>query len=1072
MIIRLFFKILANLFRVLVASFFIICVIIFWELSKGPISVPVINTLIEESLKKKITSEIQVNNVLVSWEGWKKPIAFFVEGIKFKDQKNDISGDIPVLNIYIDKNILFRGEIAPTSIRALGARVLIKNNHETKPNTSEFYRLFLNLSNEGKLKYLKDIELENLKVEIENNYFTKSALKTESNIKLQRDAEGISGKILLSQINGEASSTLELDADYNTLSKEISLEADFDQMRVGPLASLIEELGPLEFFDLPFSGSISLSIPLENKFASIKFNLVGGKGVITLPTLISDPTEVSSVRLLGSFTQDTKVTNVKSLEINFPEKTEVRLTKSSNHKFPIKNLHMSASYDGEQGLLEIGNLGVNLQGPRISLSGIVSGFHDRVNLNGELNLGVAAFNVNELNKYWPEEVSRPVRLWVLSNISEGVINNLRLKTRFSFEEDTGIDFAILTGSAKIVGANFQYVSSMPKVHDVDANLNFSSENFTASLISGKSKGLEIQGSKISVRQLSSKNQIVEADLKIKSNLSKQLEYLSKSDIQVNLESYFDTKELSGHAETNILLSLPLNNHGGLGQIKFAATSKLDKIVISNFLDKYLVTAKVANLVLDNKGLKLVGDFEIDTIPISLNWAENFSDSAPFVSQYNLSMQVDDVSQIRGHNLFSGFDFSNYLEGGLELNIQARENRKEVQQVIIAANLKNSKISLPQVGWMKGIGTQASAKISFSRERGDIGISEFKVQAADLEATGTIHLVDKGRSLKKIEFKHLEFGRSKLAGSVSLSNGNEWIIEVKGEDFDLSKFWENFLAPSSNEEDADFELPNLSLSLNLDRVWLGNKDFLLNVSGLLVNKENIWHQVRLRTNIDQNTNLKLDIEPKNNKKRSLIIKSNNAGGVFRFFDLYDNMLGGELSITGIYDDSVEGEPLSGDVNVKGFRVENAPILTHLLSILALTGILEALEGEGLAFQTLEFPFDLHKGILSLREARASGPSLGFTASGQIFKHTDTINLEGTIVPAYALNSVFGHIPLVGSLFTGGEKGGGVFAANYKLSGDMEDPKVLVNPLSALTPGFLRKVFGVFEGFEKDQIRQIQ
>ena len=99
-------------------------------------------------------------------------------------------------------------------------------------------------------------------------------------------------------------------------------------------------------------------------------------------------------------------------------------------------------------------------------------------------------------------------------------------------------------------------------------------------------------------------------------------------------------------------------------------------------------------------------------------------------------------------------------------------------------------------------------------------------------------------------------------------------------------------------------------------------------------------------------------------------------------------------------------------------------------------------------------------------------MGFTASGQIFKHTDTINLEGTIVPAYALNSVFGHIPLVGSLFTGGEKGGGVFAANYKLSGDMEDPKVLVNPLSALTPGFLRKVFGVFEGFEKDQIRQIQ
>ena len=41
-----------------------------------------------------------------------------------------------------------------------------------------------------------------------------------------------------------------------------------------------------------------------------------------------------------------------------------------------------------------------------------------------------------------------------------------------------------------------------------------------------------------------------------------------------------------------------------------------------------------------------------------------------------------------------------------------------------------------------------------------------------------------------------------------------------------------------------------------------------------------------------------------------------------------------------------------------------------------------------------------------------------------------------------------------------QGGGVFAADYTVRGPLADPKVSVNPLSALTPGFLRGVFNLF------------
>jgi hypothetical protein len=61
----------------------------------------------------------------------------------------------------------------------------------------------------------------------------------------------------------------------------------------------------------------------------------------------------------------------------------------------------------------------------------------------------------------------------------------------------------------------------------------------------------------------------------------------------------------------------------------------------------------------------------------------------------------------------------------------------------------------------------------------------------------------------------------------------------------------------------------------------------------------------------------------------------------------------------------------------------------------------------------------------------------------------------------LNGIIGHLPLVGWVLTGGEDQG-LFAASFRLTGSNDDPTVTVNPLSALTPGLLRKMFDPFFG----------
>ena len=73
----------------------------------------------------------------------------------------------------------------------------------------------------------------------------------------------------------------------------------------------------------------------------------------------------------------------------------------------------------------------------------------------------------------------------------------------------------------------------------------------------------------------------------------------------------------------------------------------------------------------------------------------------------------------------------------------------------------------------------------------------------------------------------------------------------------------------------------------------------------------------------------------------------------------------------------------------------------------------------------------------------------------------MNFDGTLVPVYAVNSVLSSVPLVGGLFSGGTKGGGLFAATYSYRGDPATAQPSVNPLAALAPGFLRHIFDIFK-----------
>jgi hypothetical protein len=108
-----------------------------------------------------------------------------------------------------------------------------------------------------------------------------------------------------------------------------------------------------------------------------------------------------------------------------------------------------------------------------------------------------------------------------------------------------------------------------------------------------------------------------------------------------------------------------------------------------------------------------------------------------------------------------------------------------------------------------------------------------------------------------------------------------------------------------------------------------------------------------------------------------------------------------------------------------------------------------------------PFSTDDQYVRIGDAIAQGPELGASAQGVIGKADGRMDIGGTIIPAYALNAALSDVPVLGEVLLGG-RGQGAFGLNYALKGTMREPEFIVNPVSAIAPGFLRQFFSIGGG----------
>jgi uncharacterized protein YhdP len=197
---------------------------------------------------------------------------------------------------------------------------------------------------------------------------------------------------------------------------------------------------------------------------------------------------------------------------------------------------------------------------------------------------------------------------------------------------------------------------------------------------------------------------------------------------------------------------------------------------------------------------------------------------------------------------------------------------------------------------------------------------------------------------------------------------------------------------------------------------------------------------------------LTLRPDGQRSR-FTLTSDDAGALLEALGAHVDLEGGHLSFAGTVDQGAPGWPLDGQLDIGACRLTRAPVVARAAALVSLSGIANALSRGGVALDRLSASIAQRGEVITIRDARATGPSLGLSVRGTVDYGAGTLALDGTLVPEYyGLNRAAHVLPVVGNVLTGSRKEG-VQVFDFQARGPLGNPAVSARA-SSLGPGAVR------------------
>jgi hypothetical protein len=496
--------------------------------------------------------------------------------------------------------------------------------------------------------------------------------------------------------------------------------------------------------------------------------------------------------------------------------------------------------------------------------------------------------------------------------------------------------------------------------------------------------------------------------------------------------------------------LPLLARVKIDQMEVKAAARVTHFALADLVAGRSLSDASVQMTADVNGMSFSGSGALADIPGHFSGTMDFRPGPPGgIVQRIVARTRTGIASLAG----LGLDAAGLASGDVGLTALYQRRRDKTAWVDLRAELGATVLRLGVLGWRKPAGTPgaATARLVLDKAGRLAAIDDIDASGAGFAVRGEARLGAGGAAW--IGLERVVLGNSQARGALAIGPGGKGVrVSLSGPVIDLGEWFqgEGRLGSSAAGSgawviNARFARALLAQGRPLFNVALQASGVGATPRGLSLHAETAPArpvQVRL---IPERTG------------RALFVSAADGGAVLRDLGVLGDIESGKLHVEGRFEDDRAGHPLRGIAELDEFRLRGAPLLGKALQAASLYGLLQALDGPGMNFNHLVAPFAYAQGIITLARARAFNPSLGLTAEGQIDLNAARLRLEGTIVPAYYLNTLPGRLPLIGPLFSP-EKGGGLIAVRYVASGPLADPAISVNPLAALTPGLLRGLFG--------------
>ncbi|MBL9049398.1 MAG: hypothetical protein JNK19_04725 [Tabrizicola sp.] len=1000
---------------------------------------------------------------------------FRIEDIRLIEGNGRSLLALPEAMVTFEPRALLSGKVRASSVRLIGARLAVRRDATGRidlelegrgrgagpKSLSEVLTAVEALFAAPSLEALAVIEAEGLSLNLTDERAGRSWQVGDGRLVIENNEAAISAELGLTLLDGAkpAQAVLKLVSDKGA--ETARLTARIDNIAADDLAAMAPPLAFLAFVDAPISGALDAHLGADGSFAGLSGELGFAAGSLA-PGEGARPIAFDRAGLSLTYDPATARISLSGLTV---ESASLRL-KARGHgdllgprAAPLVPGALPEAILGQiafqevmvdpEGLFEApirfgqGALDLRLQLRPFRLEigqlSLVEG-DEKLRVSGEIAAGDAGWEgaldvelnqiaAERLLKVWPVSVVPKTRTWFADNVGQGLLYDvraaLRLKPGSQPQFSLGYEFS---------NTEVRFVRTLPPILNGSGHASLENRTYTVALDKGhviapEGGRIEAGGTVFQILDITQRPATAKVDLVTSASLTATLSLLDQEPFSFFSKAGQPYNLGDGRAELQATVIMPLKPRIPFEEVSFTVAGRIVDFTSPSLVPGRILTSPEVKVAVNTEGLELSGQGQLDLMPVDLTYLQGFGPEQKGRARINGTVMLSDaVLRDFGVELPEGS-----VKGEGPAAIDVALVKDQPPQLTLTSNLVGLSLRLDALGFSKGAKTKAALDLEARLSRAPV-VERLVLKAPGLKASGRITTRENG-GLDEAVFERVEAG-DWLDAPVTLSGagkGRSFDVAVLGGTLDMRRMPEGGGGPGGGGP----------VTVRLDRLRISEGITLTDFRGTFGSKGGF--NGTFTSGVNGKTAIQGVVAPA--KAGSAIrITSDDAGAVMAAAGIFDKGRGGNLDMT-LIPRGPEGE-YNGTATFTRLRVQGAPALAELLSAVSVVGLLEQMNGEGLAFNNGEVKFILTPKAVEISQGSAVGASLGISFAGLYLSGNGRIDLQGVISPIYLVNGV-------GQILT--RKGEGLFGFNYRLTGTTSDPVVSVNPLSVLTPGMFREIF---------------